>query len=344
MSNNRLSRRDALRVLGGGVGAAVLGSAAHPAPTATAPCPPAVPVAAPLIDVHFHTVNLRLPGVPEAIPAPDGKTQLPPFDADRAKEARQRLAEVIAAEMKAAGFAQALCMPRHEVSDADPLGIREIEALAALPVLAECPRLYPVGFAHPERFDRDHLVRVEDALARGKVKALKAYLGYLYYGPEHGGYRPYYRLAARYKTPVIFHTGDTFSAKAMVKYAHPLQVDEVAVQFPDTRFVLAHFGNLWVTDAAQVVLKNKNVWADLSGILIGTAAQFAAMARGRVIDRAVDRIKQAIEFVGDPGKFLFGSDWPLAPLTVYRDFVRRLFPEEHHQAVFRDNARALFGL
>src|SRR5206468_12446916 len=125
-------------------------------------------------------------------------------------EGAARLAKVIEGEMKAAGVAQALCMPRHEVSDKDPLGIKEIEALAAL---VRGPQLHPVGLAHPERFDRDHLARVEEVLKQGKVKALKVYLGYLHYGPYHVGYRPYYKLAAKFKTPVVFHTGDTYSAQ-----------------------------------------------------------------------------------------------------------------------------------
>lgn len=35
---------------------------------------------------------------------------------------------------------------------------------------------------------------------------------------------------------------------------------------------------------------------------------------------------------------------PLAPVNVYRDFIRELVPEEYHQAVFYDNAKALFKL
>ena len=157
------------------------------------------------------------------------------------------------------------------------------------------------------------------------VKALKAYLGYLHYEPYSPGYRRYFKLAAKYKIPVIFHSGDTYSRAAKVKFAHPLQIDEVAVDFPETKFVLAHFGNPWLMDAAQVVYKNKNVWADLSAILIGDAEAFAAMEKDGVLDRAVKRIKEGIEYAEAPERFLFGSDWPLSPIAVYRDFVRQLF-------------------
>jgi predicted TIM-barrel fold metal-dependent hydrolase len=91
-----------------------------------------------------------------------------------------------------------------------------------------------------------------------------SHLGYLQFGPEHPNYVPYYEIAARYHLPVIVQTGDNWSTKAKVKYAHPLRMDEVAVDHPEVRFVLAHFGNPWLIDAAEVVFKNPNVWADLS--------------------------------------------------------------------------------
>ena len=48
-------------------------------------------------------------------------------------------------------------------------------------------------------------------------------------------------------------------------------MDEVAVDHPTREFVLAHVGNPWLTDAAEVVYKNLNVWADLSGLVVGDA-------------------------------------------------------------------------
>ncbi|MNC84424.1 hypothetical protein D3C75_1390290 [compost metagenome] len=39
---------------------------------------------------------------------------------------------------------------------------------------------------------------------------------------------------------------------------------------------------------------------------------------------------------------LFGTDWPLAPIDLYAEFVRRLVPEQHHEKVFYENAFSLF--
>jgi predicted TIM-barrel fold metal-dependent hydrolase len=330
MSEVKLSRRDALRTIGGALLAAVYGAGV----SSQAALADKRPSEEAVIDAHVHIVNPRLPGVREQ-PMP-----LAPFGKEDTVGMKQ-LVKRIEDEAKKAQIVHALCTPRFEVSDQDPLGIQQTLAVAEL---VHGPKIHPIGIARPEHFDRDHLDPVEEVLKQGKVKALKVYLGYLHYEPYCPAYRRYYKLAAKHKIPVIFHCGDKYSDIAKVKYAHPLKIDEVAVDFPDTKFVLAHFVNPWIMDAAQVVYKNKNVYADLSGILIGDEKAFATMEKDGVLERAVKRIQEGIEYAEAPEKFLFGSDWPLASMAVYRDFVRQLFPAKQHAAVFGGTARTLFGL
>jgi predicted TIM-barrel fold metal-dependent hydrolase len=295
----------------------------------------AKPVDVKLIDTHVHVVNVKLPGVP-SIHAPDGT----PFDAPV-----DQMAKCIRAEMKAANVEHALCMPSRELGAADPLGVEGTRRLAEA-----VPGLHPIGLADPERFDDNHLASVEETLKRGDVIALKAYLGYLHHGPESPGYRPYYRLAAKYQIPVIFHCGDTFSHLAKVKYAHPLAIDEVAVDFAETKFVIAHMGNPWMTDAAEVIYKNnkpglqENVWADLSGLVVGSADDFEKYRKQGSLEIIRDNLRKALDFAERFDRIVFGSDWPLAPMNVYRDFVGEMIPQQHHQAVFHDNAKKLFRL
>jgi predicted TIM-barrel fold metal-dependent hydrolase len=328
MIDKLLTRRAALFALGGAAAGAVGGHSPSPQP------PPAPRADAPHVDSHVHLVNSKLPG---GLPKPIPLAPFPPGDSD----GPAKLARAFEADATAAGVSAALVMPRLEVSDADPLGIRDVLTMAGV---VRGVAVHPVGLMHPERFDRDHLDRVEEVLKRGVVKALKGFLGYLHYVPLAVGYRRYFPLAAKYKIPVIFHCGDTYSRAAKVKFAHPLLIDEAAVDFPDNRFVIAHFGNPWLADAAQVVMKNKNVWADLSAILIGSAAAFAGMEKDGVVERTVKRVKEALEFADAPERFLFGSDWPLSPIPTYRDFVRRLFAPADHAGVCGGNAKALFGV
>lgn len=278
-----------------------------------------------MIDTHIHVVEPELPGskpFPMRLDVPPGP-----------------LAEVVTREMHEAGIAHALAMGRLGGPAEDPLGIHGTLRLAAL-----VPGLHAIGVADPTRTHPDHLRRAEDQILQGRVKALKAYLGYLHYGPDSPSYTPYYELAAKYHLPFIFHTGDTYSTRAKVRFAHPLLVDEVAVDHPHVRFVLAHFGNPWLTDAAEVIYKNENVWADLSGLLVGDEAYFQADSQRDLLREVAGSVRKAVTYTEKPDRFLFGSDWPLAPMRAYRTFVASVIPEAHHKAVFQENARALFAL
>jgi predicted TIM-barrel fold metal-dependent hydrolase len=276
-----------------------------------------------MIDAHLHVVTPHLPGAGTIDPVLDQ----PP--ADLAAELRR--------EMEASGTLVALAMGRLDGSGDDPLGIA-----ATLEVARHLPGLYAIGAMDPRKAGADHLRAVERELKAGRVKALKGYLGYLHFGPEHSGYRPYYELAERYRLPVVFHTGDTYSPRAKLRFAHPLLVDEVAVDHPKVNFVLAHAGNPWLTDAAEVVYKNLNVWADLSGLAIGDAEAFEADERREALAETIAAVRRAFRYAERPNRFVYGSDWPLAPLAVYRAWVAEAVPEVHHAQVFEENARGLF--
>jgi predicted TIM-barrel fold metal-dependent hydrolase len=278
-----------------------------------------------MIDAHIHIVPSNLPGAGHL----HALLLSPP----------EVLAPALRQEMRSAGATHALAMGCWQGPVEDPLGVG-----GTLRVAQAVPGVLPIGVADPTRSDREHLARVEAVLATGQVRALKAYLGYLHYGPDHAGYRPYYELAARFDIPFVFHTGDTYSPKAKLRFAHPLQVDEVAVDHPDVRFVLAHLGNPWLTEGAEVVYKNINVWADLSGLLVGEEAAFTAEEHRDLVRDAAAAVRRAFRYAERPNRFLYGSDWPLVPMRAYRDFIRSAIPPVHRAAVFEDNARALFQI
>src|SRR5262249_1252812 len=113
---------------------------------------------------------------------------------------------------------------------------------------------------------------------------------------------------------------------------------------PRVNFVVAHVGNPWLTEAAEVVYKNVNVWADLSGLLVGDAAWFNAEERQEMLSEAVAPLARPFRYAQRPNRLLSGSDWPLAPMTYYRAFIRAAVPEDFHALVFEENARKLFRI
>jgi predicted TIM-barrel fold metal-dependent hydrolase len=277
-----------------------------------------------MIDTHIHVVPPNLPGVGALSPVLRGATE--------------HVVRILREQMDQAGMKIALAMGSLPTPD-DPLGIgRTLEIAEAV------PGLYPIGVIDPERIDSPHLSAVEGLLKTGQVMALKAYLGYVHRFPADPGYRPYYDLAERYKVPVVFHTGDTYSPFAKLKYAHPINIDEVAVDHPKVRFVMAHVGNPWMLDAAEVVYKNVNVWVDLSGLLLGDTVESNDAEQLDERREVVERIQKAFRYAQRPNRFLYGSDWPLAPMAAYRDFIREAIPTEYHDLIFTENAQLVFGI
>jgi predicted TIM-barrel fold metal-dependent hydrolase len=278
-----------------------------------------------MIDVHLHAVPPNLPGAGPLSPL--------------LKLAPETVAAELRTQMQTAGITQALAMGAWKARDDDPLGVNLTLRIAEL-----VPGLRAIGAMDPTRTDAEHFRRVEEVIAAGRVVALKGYLGYLHFEPAHSNYRRYYELAAKYRIPVMFHCGDTYSPMAKLRFAHPLGVDDVAVDHPEVRFVICHVGNPWFTDAAEVIYKNVNVWADLSGLIVGDDSAFAGEAAAETRTELIAEIRRAIHYSERPNRFLYGTDWPLAPMTAYRDFIREAVPAELHECVFEENARLLFRL
>ncbi|MFH1248596.1 MAG: amidohydrolase family protein [archaeon] len=192
-----------------------------------------------------------------------------------------------------------------------------------------------IASINPFKINKNSLKSTEMLLKQDKIKGLKIYLGYYHLYPSDKRYSAFYNLAAKYDVPVIFHTGDNYSLKAKLKFAHPLNVDEVAVDFPKTKFVLAHFGNPWIIDGAEVVFKNDNVYADLSGWAIGNLKEIHGVN--------TESFKSALDYCGYD-KIMYGSDWPLVQMKPYINLIEKMIPSTKRNKVFYKNAKKLFKL
>ena len=180
---------------------------------------------------------------------------------------------------------------------------------------------------------------IESGLKSGKYGCIKIYLGYVHRYAYDAAYEPVYKIAEKYDVPVVFHTGDTYSATAKLKYTDPLTIDEVAVDHPRVRFVIAHCGNPWVESAADVAYKNPNVFIECSALLIGDLTQ---EPKEKVETYMTRPIAWIFGYLEDPKKLMFGTDWPLTSMKPYVEAYKAAIPKEHWQAVFHDNAVRVF--
>jgi uncharacterized protein len=202
--------------------------------------------------------------------------------------------------------------------------------------------MYSIGINPVKLFGEEkekELSRIEKELINPKVVGIKIYAGYYHYHVYDNVYEDVYELAAKYKLPVTIHCGDTYSERGLLKYSHPLNIDELAVNHRDVNFIIAHLGDPWVMDTAEILRKNPNVYADLSGLIVGDEKEVKRYGYNKLF---VEHIKRTFIYSDNYYKFLFGSDWPLVQIKPYIAFIKGLIPEEFHEDVFYKNAFRVF--
>ena len=183
--------------------------------------------------------------------------------------------------------------------------------------------------------------QVEEHLKREACCGVKLYPGYNKIWLTDPIYDPIYRLAEKYDKPVAVHMGLTAYSRAYLKYSHPLALDEAAADHRRTQFVMCHFGNPFLQEAAAVLEKNRNVSTDLSGLLEGRV-DLDVYFRERAGD--AELLRTWLNYLGCWDRVMYGTDWPIVNLAEYRDYVTRIVPEERRPAVFFDNANRVYGL
>jgi uncharacterized protein len=119
-----------------------------------------------------------------------------------------------------------------------------------------------------------------------------------------------------------------------------LTLDALANKREELRIVLCHFGNPWFEDAAELIYKHPNVYADTSGLILGEGAYAKKYA-----DWLARKISEAIYFAGSAEKILFGTDYPVTKHADALALVKMLDVDERDkERILWENAEKLFHL
>ncbi|MFU8821000.1 MAG: amidohydrolase family protein [Gammaproteobacteria bacterium] len=265
-----------------------------------------------LIDCHVHLNN---------------------YDDGRSRSVQESADDLFAA-MDANGVHHAVVLTSYKVNAHRP-HVDEV-----IRVVGGDPRISIVeGLRWRDPDERTDLYNLEERIRDGRVKGIKLYPGYDRYAINDPSLESVFRIAGKYDVPLMIHCGDTYSKHAKVRQAHPLLVDDVAVDYPDVRFVICHLGNPWFQDAAEVLYKNDNVYADISGLTLG---EFHYEFERYMLQR----VRDMICYMGDPARqLMYGTDWPLAGMRSYRRFFDSLeLSDEAREGIAWRNAAALFRI
>ena len=133
----------------------------------------------------------------------------------------------------------------------------------------------------------------------------------------------------------LFHMGQTGVGSGMrggmgmrLKYSNPMHLDDVAVDFPDMKIILAHPSFPWTEEGLAVCQHKTNVYYDMSG--------WSPKCFPDVFIRCANSILKR--------KMLFGSDWPaITPDRWLADFEAAPFKDEVRPLILKENALRLLG-
>jgi uncharacterized protein len=180
---------------------------------------------------------------------------------------------------------------------------------------------------------------VEEAkrlIAAGKIRGFKLHPPVQQFHANDKLAYPFYEVINQAKLPVIFHTGHSGIGTGLpggggvhLKYGNPMDIDDVAVDFPDMPIIMAHPSFPWQDEAISVCLHKPQVYIDLSG---WSPKYFPA----NLVQYANTLLKN---------KVLFGSDYPLiSPDRWLSDFEKLSIRDEVRPLILKENAMRLFGL
>ena len=193
-------------------------------------------------------------------------------------------------------------------------------------------RLLPYGGVHP-RFATDPAAEVDRLVELG-IRLLKIHPNHQAfpanaYTQGLDGLGTIYRRCEERGLPVMVHTGTSIFPGARSKWGNPMELDDVAIDFPDLPLVMAHGGRpLYMEEAFFILRRHRQVRLDVSGIpplkLLDYFPRLSEIA---------DRV-------------LWGTDWPSPGVKDLRSnidqFLTLPLTDGQRRAILETNALMLF--
>lgn len=217
------------------------------------------------------------------------------------------------------------------VTGAPPIPNEEIAEIAA----ANPDVLIPFASIDPAR-GADGVRAARRLIEEHGVRGFKFHPNSQAFFPSDRKAYPLYEVIQAAGLPALFHTGHSGIGAGVrgggglrLKYSNPLELDDVAVDFPDLKIVLAHPSFPWQDEAISVALHKPNVYIDLSG--------WAPRYFPEILVRYANGLLKE--------KVLFGSDFPMiTPDRWLADFAELDIRDEVRPLILKENAIDLLGL
>lgn len=170
---------------------------------------------------------------------------------------------------------------------------------------------------------------LERLVTQDGFRGLKLYPVYHHFWANDRAVYPMYAVAQELGIPVMVHTGSSIFRGAKLKYGDPLALDDVAVDFPKLKIVMAHSGRgFWYERAFFLARLHENVYMEIAGL-----------PPQKLLDYFPELERNA-------DKVIFGSDWPGAP-NIRRniEYIRGMpLQESTKEKILGGNAARVLGI
>ena len=143
----------------------------------------------------------------------------------------------------------------------------------------------------------------------------------------------FYETAQELSLPIFFHNAGYLEPQAILNYAQPFLLDEIARTFPDLKIIIGTMGMPFVEQTLAMVAKHKNVYADLTvktSSVWRTYNTVVAAYEYNVMDKLLfgsgfpgSKQGQCIETLLGFNKLLADTNLPTVPRDNIRNIIER---------------------
>ena len=186
------------------------------------------------------------------------------------------------------------------------------------------------------------LAEIEANIEKRRIVGLKIYLGYQPIFADDAKLKPVYQFAKKHNLTIVYHCGVVASTEKVgtfykhSSYLYP--IDDIAVTYPEVKFVISHLGFPKLWDTAAIVMKNDNVFTDISGLFEDDSDFYA------LTNQVIHDLCSVQNYWGNLyAKVMYGTDYcgddtPLKEIRAYLKIAKQAFDYDVLDDIFYNNA------
>jgi uncharacterized protein len=171
-------------------------------------------------------------------------------------------------------------------------------------LIAEYVRQHPEkleGWASVDPTQPGHMEELERCVHALGLRGLKLGPVYQHFDPRDRTCWPLFKRCEELGLPIMWHQGTTFPSRSRLCWGNPLQLEDIAMDFPELKMIIAHLGHPWEEDMIALVRKCPNVYTDISAVHYRPWRYWHSMV-------------SALEY-GIADRILLASDFPSGTIT-----------------------------